>query len=141
MTALVLLRGEDPPSGSAVVVRGGERSVDAEILRRTATHSFEEFGFYGISVFAVVDGTLEALCSSLDQVRRYRQIRLSTVARLHERGFALLATGRRPHFDVVLADLDDRTLERLPPASVRADPIPGVRGDVPARSSRHWWDE
>jgi hypothetical protein len=28
-------------------------------------------------------------------------------------GFALFATGRRPHFDIVLADLDDRTLERF----------------------------
>jgi hypothetical protein len=32
MTALVALRGEDPPAGSAVVVRGGQQGLDADIL-------------------------------------------------------------------------------------------------------------
>jgi hypothetical protein len=50
-------------------------------------------GSDGISVFVVLDGTLEEFCRSQDQIRRYGEIRLSTVARLHGGGFALLATG------------------------------------------------
>lgn len=113
MTTRLLLRGEDPPAGSAVVVRGGEQALEADNLRRTATRSFVEVGFYGISVFVVLDGTLAELCSSRDEIRRYGQVRLSTVGHLHDSGFALMATGPRPHFDVVLPDVGNRTLDRL----------------------------
>ena len=44
---------------------------------------------------------------------RYGQIRMSTVARVHRAGFALLATGDRPHFDIILPDVEAWTLQRL----------------------------
>jgi len=129
VTGLLVLRGEHPPAASGVVVRGGEHGLDADILRRTAGRSFDEYGFYGISVFVVIEGTLEELCSSLDEVRRYGQIRLSTVGQLHEAGFALLATWRRPHFDVVLPDLDVRTMERFAGCFGPSQSNPGRKGD------------
>lgn len=113
MTRLVALRGEDAPDDAVVVVRGGENGLSPETLRRTASRCFDEFGFYGVSVFVAVDMSVEDLCRSVDAVRRYGRIRRSSVARLHEDGFALLATGQRPHFDIVLPDLADSALERL----------------------------
>ncbi len=71
------------------------------------------FGFLGLSVYLAVDHSVEDLCRRLDELRRYGQIRLSTVGRVHGAGFALLATGQRPHFDVVLPDLSAETLLRL----------------------------
>ena len=115
MTSLLVLRGEDPPAEAAVVVRGGERGLDVDILRRTATRTFEEYGFYGISVFVVLEGSLEDLCRSVDEVRRYGRIRLSTAGDLRRAAFTLLSTGRRPHFDIALPDLADETLDRLRP--------------------------
>jgi len=113
MTSLLLLRGEDPPDDAAVVIRGGERGLDDDVLRRTAERTFEDYGFYGVSVFVAVDVPVAQLCAEVEEVRRYGQVRLSTVGRLHEAGFTLLSTGRRPHYDIALPELSGTTLEHL----------------------------
>ncbi len=64
-------------------------------------------------VFVAVDGVVERLCAEVDEVHRYGQIRLSTVGRLRQAGYALLSTGRTPHFDIALPDLTNNTLEHL----------------------------
>lgn len=83
------------------------------MLRSAASRNFDEYGFYGVSVFVALDGSVDELCATVDQLRRYGQIRLSEVRLLRQAGFALLATARRPHFDIVLPDLGDETFARL----------------------------
>ena len=127
MTSLLVLRGEDPPPEATVVIRGGEHGLDDENLRRTAQRSFTDLGFYGVSVFVAVDQPVEILCAEVDALRRYGRVRLSTVASLHQAGFALLATGGRPHFDIALPDLAGPTLSRLRDCFGPALPNPGRR--------------
>jgi hypothetical protein len=110
---LFALRGEDPPDEKVVVVRAGVNSLSPDVLTRTGQRSHKTFGFYGVSVWLAVDESVLDLCTRLDEIRRYGQIRTSSVGQIRECGFALLATGERPHFDIVLPDLTERTLLRL----------------------------
>jgi hypothetical protein len=73
----------------------------------------KETGVYSVSVFLALDDPVAELCRQEPYLVRYRQVRLSTVGRLHRAGFVLLATLARPHYDVVLPDLDADTLGRL----------------------------
>lgn len=97
--------------------------MSAETLRRTATDSFEDFGAFLVSVEAAVDGlTVAETCTRSPRIGlRYGSIRLSTVGRCRSAGLVLLATFARPHFDVVLPDLSEQSLERL--AGCFDDPI------------------
>jgi hypothetical protein len=52
---------------------------------------------------------------------------LSTVGVVRAAGFAFLATGDRPHFDIVLPDLDPATLARLDASFAPPQPNPGRR--------------
>jgi hypothetical protein len=79
----LIIREEEPPDDAVVVVRGG--LVAAESIRRTAELSPE----------------------------RYKRLRTSTVAAVRSGGFGLLATGEWPHYDIVLANLGDTTIEAL----------------------------
>lgn len=110
---LVALRGEEPPAGAVVVVRGGVNGLAAETVARSAGRNLEVFGFLGLSVFLAVDRPVQRLCAEVPELARYGQVRRSTVARVHAAGFALLATGDHPHFDIVLPDLAAETLARL----------------------------
>ena len=121
----IALRGEDAPDDRTPVVRAGANGLSPETLRRTATASELEFGFLGISVFLAVDATVEELCASLDELRRYSQIQESTAGRLRTAGFALLATHARPHYDIVLPDLGESTLQRLRGCFTPPRPNPG----------------
>lgn len=107
----LVLRNEEPPDDTVVVVRGGE--MKSAFVRETARDSFEEFGFHAVSVFLALDDPVDRLCSSEPYLARYGQVRLTDVGRLRLAGFALLPTLDRPHYDVVLPDLSDATLERL----------------------------
>ena len=124
---LVALRGDEPPGSAVVVLRGGVNGLVPETVARSASRNLEAFGFLGLSVFRAVDRTVEELCSEVPELARYGQVRRSTVARLHARGFALLATGDDPHFDIVLPDLSDETLARLEGAFDPPEPNPGRR--------------
>ena len=107
----IALRDEDLPDDAVVVVRGGEMNSDH--VRRSATDAYDEFGLYTVSVFLVQDASVEEACRDLPELQRYGKVRLSTVGRLRSLGFALIPTFDRPHFDVVLPDLTDGTLDRL----------------------------
>ncbi len=111
MTRLLALRNEDAPDGATVLVRGGEMHVD--VIRRAARQALQESGVYGVSVFLALDEDVSALCRSVPDLARYGRIRTATVEALRSAGFALLPTGRRPHFTVVLPDVEDSTLGRL----------------------------
>lgn len=64
-------------------------------------------------MFLDLDGDLRALCAREPYLSRYGKVRLSTVGRLRTSGFALVPTLERPHYDVVLPDVDEVTLDRL----------------------------
>lgn len=122
---LVALRGEEPPEEAVVVIRGGTNSLSVEAVTRSADRNMVAFGFLGLFVFlADVDHVAE-VCASIDELRRYGQIRRSVVARLTTSGFALLATGESPHFDIVLPDLTRSTLDRLVGCFGDPEPNPG----------------
>lgn len=113
MTHLLPVRGGEPPDDTIVIIRAGVMGL--ETLRRTAIDSFDDFGAYLVSVEAVVDGlTVAETCKGSPRIgERYGKIRLSTVGRLRSAGLVLLATFAHPHFDVVLPDLSDQSLDRL----------------------------
>ncbi len=89
--------------------------MSLDTLRRTAADSFDDFGAYLVSVEAVVGGqTLAESCRTSPRIgERYGKVRLSTAGQLRSAGLPLLATFASPHFDVVLPDLSDTTLQRL----------------------------
>jgi hypothetical protein len=107
----LVLRGESPPDDAVVVVRGGE--MNSAFVRASAQDSFDDFGIFTISVSLTLDMPVEELCVTDRRLTRYGQVRLSTVGRLRVLGFALLPTLARPHYDVVLPDLANDTLDRL----------------------------
>jgi hypothetical protein len=107
----IVLRAEEPPDDAVVVIRGGQ--MTGEFVRRTATDAHDELGIYAVSVFLTLDAAVEDLCATEPFLVRYGKIRLSTVERLRSGGFPLIPTLDRPHYDIVLPDLDDSTLLRL----------------------------
>jgi hypothetical protein len=107
----LVLRDELPPDDTVVVIRGGE--MNSEFVRASAQDAFDDFGVFSISVSLTLDKSVEELCSTDKRISRYGKVRLSTAGRLRELGFALLPTLDRPHYDVVLPDLDHETLDRL----------------------------
>lgn len=107
----LILRDEMPPDDAVVVVRGG--TMNSEFVRSSATDAFDDFGFFGVSVSLALDSAVEYLCATDPRILRYGKVRLSTVGRIRALGFALLPTLARPHYDVVLPDLADETLNRL----------------------------
>src|SRR5688500_492461 len=121
----VVLRGEEPPDDAVVVIRGGAQSLAQETVTRSAERNMVAFGFLGLSVFLAEAERVAEVCGALDELRRYGQIRRSRVARLTAAGFALLATGRSPHFDIVLPDLTPSTLDRLVSCFDQPEPNPG----------------
>jgi hypothetical protein len=108
-----VLRDEDPPDDAVVVIRGGLHSLDAEKVIAVCEDSFDDFGFYGLSVFAAIDGDVEALCLALERFRSPGTIWVATCGRLRAAGFSLAATDASPHFDVVLPSLDRTTVDAV----------------------------
>lgn len=119
----IVLRAEEPPDDVVVVVRGGE--MTGGFVRRTATDAHEELGIYAVSVFLALDADVDELCAAEPHLVRYGKVRLSSVGRLRSDGFPLLPTLDRPHYDIVLPDLDDPTLQRLEGCFDPAVPNPG----------------
>ena len=116
----IVVRDDDAPDDAIVVVRGGE--MNSDVVRRTATDAHNEYGIYTLSVFLALDSTVDELCRFRPELQRYGKVRMSTVGRLRTLGFALIPTIDRPHFDIVLPDLTDATLDRLELASTFRSP-------------------
>lgn len=124
----IVLRREELPDEAVVIVRGG--LMAAETVRRTAAGSHDTYGFLGVSVEAALDVDWEELCRTSPRIAgRYPKVRLSTAGRVRGAGFPLLPTDDRPHYDVVLPDLGDGTVNRL--IGSFGDPI-----DSPGRPGR-----
>ena len=76
----IIVRDEEPPDDTVVVVRGGEMNGDT--VRRTASDAFDEFGIYTVSVFLALDVAVERAVSRRPELQRYGKVRLSTAGRL-----------------------------------------------------------
>lgn len=103
------VRLEELQDDALIVVRGGE--LDPALLRSDAVSAFRRFGEYGISVFAAPDD------DGLNQLARGRLVRfevltLMTAGAIRAADLELRPTFRRPHYTVMLPDLD-RDLGRL----------------------------
>ncbi len=107
------MRDEAPPGDDVVVVRGGLHSLALEKMREVCEDSLADSGFYGLSVFAVLDGDVQRLCERVPRLRSPGTIWVATCHELRRRGFDLLASDARPHFDIVLPDLEPGTIEAL----------------------------
>jgi hypothetical protein len=120
-----LLRGERPPVGTTLVIRGGRDTPEklrGHAERTARAWALDGQPLLGISVFAVLGMPLEALLQR--RFASFRTIYLPTAGRLRECGFELLATGQRTHFTVRLRRADDRELEELLAALGPARPNP-----------------
>ena len=90
------LRDEAPPDDAVVVIRGGLHSLDAEKVIQVCEDSFVDFGFYGLSVFAALDGDVEALCLRLDRLRSPGTIWVASCGTLRAPASSLPRPTRRP---------------------------------------------
>jgi hypothetical protein len=109
---------EDPPDDTVVVIRGGPDNADKLARHAARTHrAFELDGepIWGVSVFLALDqaggASLEGLLS--DRLRTYREVHLPALVDLRAAGFEVIPTFARPHFTLVLADSEPRTLASL----------------------------
>lgn len=108
------LRREDLPADLVVVVRGGRDSIDKlrrHALRTARAWSLDGAPLFGISVFAVLDRSLETLLSQ--RFGSFRTVHLTSAGQLREAGFELLPTGLRPHFTVRVRTAEDEDWQRL----------------------------
>ena len=102
---------EDVPASTRLVLRGGPDT--ASLLRshaRRLNRSYELDGaeIWGISIFVALDdigpASLDELLKS--RLQGYPNVYLPTVDAIRQAGFDMLATFRRPHYTVLLPDLE-----------------------------------
>ncbi|MFN0026839.1 MAG: hypothetical protein ACKV2O_06585 [Acidimicrobiales bacterium] len=105
------VRGEPAPRTATIVLRGGPDTaakirLHAQRLRRA--YSLDGGDVTGISVFGALDelgpASMEAILAQ--KLGSYRVIRRVTAGELIDAGFELLPTFLRPHFTLLLPDLD-----------------------------------
>ena len=97
--------GDVLESGDIVVIRGGD--LDPDILRADAARYYSIYGAYGISVFAVLDVTVDELAQQVPLVR-FDRPSLLRVRDVLAAGMRLEPTGRNPrHYTVSFDDLED----------------------------------
>jgi hypothetical protein len=127
-----LLRSEQPPAETTLVVRGGRDTAGklrAHAERTARAWSLDGLPLLGISVFAVLGMSPEVLLRH--RFASFRTIYLPTAGELGMHGFELLATARRPHFTVRLERADDQEPGSLLAALGPARPSPQyARTDV-----------
>ncbi len=96
-------RHEDVADDAVVVVRGG--LLDRARLTLDATLAFRRFGEYGVSVLAAADeAALDVIASST--LQREPVLTLMRMGTFRAAGLEVRPTFRRPHFTVMLPDLD-----------------------------------
>jgi len=96
-------RRERLTDDALVVVRGNELSV--ALIRRDALRAYRRFGEYGVSVLgAPDDDALDALAAGV--LVRFEVLTLMTVGIIRAAELEVRPTFRRPHYSVMLPDLD-----------------------------------
>lgn len=98
------VRREPAPDDGLFLVRGNE--LVAEMLRRDAIRTYRRFGEYGVSVLgASTEADIDGLAGGL--LRRFEVLTVMSAGALRRSGIELRPTFRRPHYTVMLPDLDE----------------------------------
>lgn len=102
---------EIPPSDAAVVIRGGPDTLS--LLRTHARRLHRAFVLdgvpvFGVSVFVAIDdvGAASERGVLSGKLRSYPSVYRCTVGDLLEHGLGLIPTFGRPHYTVLLPELD-----------------------------------
>jgi hypothetical protein len=99
----VRVRREPLADDALVVVRGG--LLDIDTMRVDALRSFARFGEYGVSVLAAPDElAIDELGRTI--LRPNENLTVMQAGDIRSRGLELRPTFRRPHFTVLLPDLE-----------------------------------
>ncbi len=98
-------RGDELSDDTVIVVRGGTLA-DVDVLD-DALAAFEVYGVYAISVFALVDTTIDELAQEPPLVR-FEWLTLMTAGAVRGAGLRLVPSGRRTlHHSIEFDDLYD----------------------------------
>lgn len=125
-----IVRPGNAPDDLLLVVRGGRHSLSDVNLERSTGDCWQEYGFFGISVFAAPEDDLVSLSTSVAQIRRRRELRVVRCGDLRAAGFEVTATFANPrHVSVILPDATPTTFERLRTCFSDPLPNPGYRSD------------
>lgn len=109
-----IVRSGPPPDDQLLVVRGGRNSLSDSNLERATGDCWEEYGFFGISVFAAPGDDLITLSEAVSQIRRRSEVRVARCGELRASGFEVAATFLNPlHYSVLLPDATPPTFATL----------------------------
>ncbi len=105
------VRSEVLPASAAVVIRGGPDTLSllaAHARRLNRLYVLDGVPVFGVSVFVARGELGPASERSIltGKLRSYPTVYRTTVSRLSEAGFVLIATFADPHYTVVLPGLD-----------------------------------
>lgn len=109
MTRMRMIRDEAPLPDEAILVRGlktllGGRTYDRGELRDSVLYNFDEFGYYGLSLWVTSHAhPLDWVLG--EKLRRSRRAALNTAASLRDTGLGLVPSGKPPHFDTSVGDV------------------------------------
>lgn len=109
-----LIRDEAPLPDDAILVRAlfdtypGGAVFDRAVLIADAARNFELFGYYGLSLWATsaawpVDRVLA------EKAQKAARAALFTAGDLRDKGLGLVPSGKAPHYDTSVGDIDGRT--------------------------------
>ncbi len=125
-----IVRAEPPPDDQLLVVRGGRNSLTDTNLERATGDCWEEYGFFGLSVFGAPGDDLIALSERVGPIRRRPEVRVVRCGVLREAGFEVAATFSNPlHVSVVLPDATASTFAHLRSCFSEPMPNPGYEAD------------
>lgn len=112
------------------MVRGGARTLSDGHLANQAGDCWEQYQFFGISVFGAPDDDLGAVSAAVRAIRIRPVVRVARCGDLRAAGFDVLPTFSNPwHFSVVLPDATPATFEKLRTCFGDAVPNPGHVAD------------
>jgi hypothetical protein len=97
------VRTEQLADDALVVVRGGD--LDIDLIRSDAVAAHARFGEYGISVFGADDDAAVDVLAR-DRLAQFAVLVLMTAGTIRRAGLELRPTFRRPHYTIMLPDLD-----------------------------------
>ena len=133
------VRYEDPPPEEAqLVLRGGPDTgslIRSHARRVNRLFVLDGAEVWAISVFVALDDVGPASAEAIlrTKLRSYGHVYLPTVGQLRNAGFDLLATFARPHFSVLIPELDSAPELYGALGELQINPYAG-RGDPGARA-------
>jgi hypothetical protein len=124
-----IVRVQPLPDGATIVIRGGERSLDSDVLERAVGDCWEAHGFFGLSVFGdPATADISEIVRRTPLIRR-RLVRTAKVGRLRDAGFEVVPTFvNRYHFSVVLPEATEQIFDALRSCFSPPMPNPGYDG-------------